>query len=70
MTPTLIPTAQDDYLAALGSVQNAAGVARGAFCLGLGNPVQRQTAYDALKVAKKAVEDAEFALLQIVEDSK
>ena len=70
MTLTLKPTPSDSYLAALSAVQNAAGVARGAYCLGLGNPVQQATASQALKTARKAVADAEFALLQIVEESK
>jgi len=70
VTLTLKPTPSDSYLAALSAVQNAAGVARGAYCLGLGNPVQQATASQALKTARKAVADAEFALLQIVEESK
>ena len=70
MTITLKPTPSDNYLAALSVVQNAAGVARGAFCLGLGNPVQQATASEALKAARQAVADAEFALMQIVEESK
>lgn len=70
MTLTLKPTPSDSFLAALSVAQNAAGGARGAYCLGLGNPVQQATASEALKVAKKAVEDAEFALLLIVEGSK
>ena len=70
MTLTLKPTPSDSYLAALSVVQNTAGVARGAFCLGLGNPVQQATASEALKTARQAVADAEFALMQIVEESK
>lgn len=70
MTLTLKPTPSDNYLAALSAVQNAAGVARGAYCLGFGNPVQQATASEALKTARKAVEDAEFALVMIVEESK
>ena len=70
MTLTLKPTPSDNYLAALSVIQNAAGVARGAFCLGLGNPVQQATASQALKTARQAVADAEFALMQIVEESK
>ena len=70
MTLTLKPTPSDSYLAALSVVQNTAGVARGAFCLGLGNPVQQATASQALKAARQAVADAEFALMQIVEESK
>ena len=70
MPPTLKPTPSDSSLAALSTVQNAAGVARGAYCLGLGNPVQQATASEALKTARQAVEDAEFALMMIVEESK
>ena len=70
MTLTLKPTPSDSFLAALSAAQNAAGVARGAFCLGLGNPVQQATASQALKAARQAVADAEFALMMIVEESK
>ena len=70
MTLTLKPTPSDSYLAALSVVQNTAGVARGAYCLGLGNPVQQAPASEALKTARQAVADAEFALMQIVEESK
>jgi len=38
VTLTLKPTPSDSFLAALSAAQNAAGVARGAYCLGLGLP--------------------------------